>query len=154
MLFLTKCMQINMGFRMSEINKQNGFSLIELMIVVAIIGVIASIAIPSYSEYMVRSNRTEAMEVLSQVMVQQQRSVLRQRTYTADLTQLGYPNPLLSDGGRYQITAAACAGVNINRCVNLLATPVAGGTQVADGVMTLNSRGQKTLNGVAGWDQR
>lgn len=133
--------------------RNTGFSLIEIMIVVAIIGVLAAVSFPSYRDYVIRSHRTEAMEELTNIMNQQQRYVLRQRRYTADLTDLGYPDPLQTAGQRYTVTAAACGG-SIVRCVQITAAPVAGTTQAADGAIVLNSRGDKTWNGQQGWNHR
>ena len=48
---------------------QNGFSLIELMIVLAIIGVLAAIAIPNYNDYITRSKITEGVAGLSDARV-------------------------------------------------------------------------------------
>lgn len=47
-------------------NKQSGFNLVELMITVAIIGILASIAYPSYQQYVLRSNRAEAQAIMSE----------------------------------------------------------------------------------------
>lgn len=138
--------------------KTRGFTMIELMIVVAIIGILASVAFPIYTQYVVRSNRTDAMERLAEVMNQQQRFVLRQRTYTANLALVGFG--LNANGAvdtarnLYQITAAACTGSTIQRCVILSAAPITGLSQDGDGSLTLDSRGQKTLNGNPSWDQR
>lgn len=138
---------------MKHITKK-GFTLIELMIVVAIIGILAYIALPSYQQYVVRGNRTDAMDMLSEIMQAQQRYATKNRTYTNDLTVLGYAvaNPT-TDNGYYTIAAAACGG-NIIRCVNLTATPVAGTTQDGDGTITLDSRGAKTHAGNSGWSHR
>lgn len=58
-------------------NTQNGFTLIELMMVVAIIGVLAGIAIPSYQDSIVKSRRADAKAALSEL------SVFMERYYTA-----------------------------------------------------------------------
>ena len=53
--------------------KTAGFTLIELMIVVAIIGIVAAIAYPSYSQYILRSHRSEGMTFLAQAVANQER---------------------------------------------------------------------------------
>jgi prepilin-type N-terminal cleavage/methylation domain-containing protein len=51
---------------------RRGFTLIELMIVVAIVGILAAIAIPQYTNYVYRAKRTEAMSMLSSIKVAQE----------------------------------------------------------------------------------
>ena len=142
--------------------KDRGFTLIEVMIVVAIIGILSAIAYSSYSSYVTRSARTDAMEQLNEIMTQQQRFVLRQRTYTVNLvTGLGFSaSPagaqlVRTDNGLYDISAAACPNATLVRCVLLTATPVADTRQanINDGTLTLTSRGQKTHRGRTGWYQ-
>lgn len=68
--------------------KSSGFTLIELMIVVAIVGILAAIAYPSYVNHIVRSNRSAAQACLSEY------AQLAERTYTSNLRYDGLPNPL------------------------------------------------------------
>ena len=126
--------------------KTRGFTLIELVIVVAIIGILAAVAIPSYTAYVVRANRADAKDMLTEVMFEMERFNNRNRRYTNDMTQLGFAaDPVSSDEGLYTVDAGNCVGeANINLCVNLTATPVAGTRQAGDGNLTLNSRGTKT----------
>jgi len=164
---------------MNSINKSmHGFTLIELMIVVAIIGLLAAIAYPSYTSYVTRSNRGDAMEQLNEIMSQQQRYVIRQRTFTVNLVaDLGYgaadpadlplraAQAVRTDNGFYDIVATQCLGIGLNRCVLLTATPIPGRRQAnalngrSDGALTLNSQGQKQFidaDGTVfqGWVQR
>ncbi len=69
---------------------QKGFTLIELMIVVAIIGILAAIAIPAYTDYTIRSQVTEGLNLASQVKTQVAEFVNQTGNWPADLDALGY----------------------------------------------------------------
>lgn len=119
---------------------KRGFSLIELLIVVAIIGIIGAIGYPSYTNYVVRAARAEASSLLLEVMERQEQLYRSQRTYTVDLTEIGYGASVATESGKHIVTAATCAGSSVRRCVNLTATP-----QDNDPLtMGLDSRGTKT----------
>ena len=126
--------------------KQNlGFTLIEIMIVVAILGLLAAVAIPSYREYVVRSNRADAKDKLSEIAYEQERFANRNRRYTLDMRELGLSaDPAPNGQGLYTVDAAVCANATVETCVTLTATPVPGKGQAGDGNLTLNTRGQKT----------
>ncbi|WP_436069317.1 type IV pilin protein [Pseudomonas sp. LjRoot71] len=129
--------------------KQQGFSLIELMVVVAIVGILAAIAYPSYQNYVLRSGRADGQAKLMEILQAQERFYSQNQTYTANLGAggLGYgvaaDAAVASDERRYNITAQACGG-SIARCVVLTAARV--GAQLQDnecGDLTLDSRGTK-----------
>lgn len=71
--------------------KQRGFSLIELMVVVAIVAIIAAFAFPSYQRYVIKAKRTVAQNVLLQVADRQQQFFMDNKRFTADMTNLGFP---------------------------------------------------------------
>ena len=93
-----------------------GFTLIELMIVVAIIGILGAIAYPSYQSYVMRSKRTVAKILLVDLVAQQTKNFIENRTY-GDLSDLDYPNDTIginSDGdtvaagsGNYDVSVTA-----------------------------------------------
>lgn len=88
--------------------KQSGFTLIEVMIAVAIIGILAAIAVPSYGDYVVRSNRTEAQRELVRFANLQEQYYIDFRAYASDLTKLGASkNPFLTESGLYSIKASS-----------------------------------------------
>jgi len=67
-----------------------GFTLIELMTVVAIIGIIAAIAVPQYGSYVKRADRLNAISAIQKLASEQQRFRIQNNVYATTLTQLGY----------------------------------------------------------------
>jgi type IV pilus assembly protein PilE len=68
-----------------------GVTLLELMIVVVIVAILATIAYPNYREFVARAKRNEAKAALLQIAQNQERFYLQNNTYTTDMTQLGFP---------------------------------------------------------------
>ncbi len=90
------------------LTKQRGVTLIELMIVIVILSVIASVAYPSYMNYVVDTKRTAATSILLQVADRQQQFFMDNKRFANDLTNLGFANnPLvIADDGRTMANAA------------------------------------------------
>lgn len=70
--------------------RQRGYTLLEMMVVVAIVTILASIGYPSYLGYITRANRVAAKSVLLQVADRQEQFFANNKRYTNDLTDLGY----------------------------------------------------------------
>jgi type IV pilus assembly protein PilE len=66
-------------------HRARGFTLLELMIAVAVMAILAAIALPSYTDYITRSKLTEAHQVLSDLRVKQEQTFQDNRTYSAAL---------------------------------------------------------------------
>ena len=86
-----------------------GVTLMELMIVVVIIGILTAIAYPSYRQYAAKAKRNEAKSCLLQIATLQERHYLQNATYTADMTNLGFPvgANFLTDSTSYVCTVTA-----------------------------------------------
>ncbi|WP_312669082.1 type IV pilin protein [Stutzerimonas nitrititolerans] len=88
----------------SPYRRQNGFTLIELMVTVVIIGILASIAFPSYQEFVKRGNRTEGQAFLSEVAARQERYFAQNNEYTDDVDKLKLKNGSTSETGKYELS--------------------------------------------------
>ena len=132
--------------------KQNGFNLIELMIVLVIIGIIGSVAVPSYQANVIKSYRSEGMTKMLEMMRAQEDYFANNYTYTTTLSNLGYTlsgDGVVTDSGRYKITAEKCGTDDLDECVNLKGTALAG--QAGDGTLQLNSRGVRLRGTTTSW---
>jgi len=101
--------------------KQHGFTLIELMIAVAIVGILAAIVLPNYTEYVKRASRAEAVAALLDAANKQEQYFVDNREYTTDFTDLGLQSKtenqhfelsitLNGDKNTFKITAKPIAG--------------------------------------------
>ncbi len=86
----------------NRIRRLGGFSLIELMAVLLIIGILGAIAVPGYRQYVIRAHRTEAKTSLLRLAANQERHYLRNNTYTDDLAALGF-GAGVSENGVYTL---------------------------------------------------
>lgn len=122
-------------------DKQLGFTLIELMITVAIIGILATVAYPSYMSHIIKSNRAAAKVQMLDIANREQQFLLANRTYATKvvLETSGYALPSeVSSKYSYDIT------VGTDTVPGYTITFTAINQQTSDGDLTLNSEGVKT----------
>jgi len=135
----------------SKSHSNTGFTLIELIMVMAIVGVILSIALPSYQQSLYKARRAEAKTLLLDLANRQEQLMLDSSTYTTDLAQLGYSEYKdEADDRVYSPKLTPCASGSIETCYLLTAVPVKNSHQEKDKNCTsfsLDSFGKKTATG-------
>jgi type IV pilus assembly protein PilE len=135
----------------SRKHRSFGFSLLELLVTVAVISILATIAVTSYSSQVQKSRRTEAKSALLDLAGREERLFSTTNTYSSDELNLGYatvstPMTNMAFGNNYyQLTAVATATT-----YTLTATPV--GAQAGDttcGSFSVNQLGVQTVSGTS-----
>ena len=133
-----------------------GFTLIELMITVAIVAILAAVALPNYKNYVIRAARVQAQTELLDLASRQEKIYLNSNAYTGNVS-AAYDGTATTGGlgrtssktldGKYDLSVALGTG---SQSFVLTATPVTGMQQAGDGSLSISENGQK-LWGSATW---
>ena len=126
--------------------RQSGFTLIELMIVVAIVAIIAAVAYPSYQNSVLRARRSDGHEFLQRIASAQERFYTNRNQYTADLsTAAGLSlGTNVSEAGHYTVRAVVAAD---GQSYTLQASPEPTQSHDQCGNLTINNVGAKGFSG-------
>jgi len=142
--------------RTARTQRRAGFTLIELMITVAIVGILASIAYPSYQNHVRKGARASAQAAMLQIADRQSQYLLDARNFAVGPGALAALNVTVPTDVtvKYTVTVKAADGTDTPSTppsYTIRATPVSGGQQAQDGELTLTHTGAKTRAGNPGW---
>ena len=104
--------------------RETGITLIELLCVITIIGILASISYPMFAEQSAKGRRASARALMYQVLQNEERFYTENNTYTTDLTALGLPNPLETDQSTHGITLAVGPTGDLTTSVSITGTAI------------------------------
>lgn len=127
--------------------KARGFTLIEVLIAVAIVGILAAIAFPNYQNHLRKGRRADAQSFMMDLANRQQQYLMDARGYALDasfVATLGATTPT-SVATYYQLSVTPAAATN-PPTFTIHAVPFAGGPQAPDGELTLDNFNVKQRN--------
>lgn len=125
--------------------RKRGFTLIELMIVLAIIAILAIIAVPWWGRYAYRARRADGQQLLMQIAQVEERYYTDYNYYPLSAASLGYTTTPTSEHGYYTATLAAAPAASAGQGYVATATPVPTSPQANDvcGPLSIDNTGQK-----------
>lgn len=142
---------------------ERGWTLLEVMIVLAIVMILTTLAYPSYASYITKTRRLEGQVALLELLQQQERYFMRNNSYLAFDATSTEPQAQLfkawsgtsAKKSAYEIAGGACPDQPLTECIALRATP---GTARVDGrfrdlecgVLTVDSAGRRSASGTSG----
>jgi type IV pilus assembly protein PilE len=140
---------------MKNLTRFKGFTLAELMITVAIVGILSAVAYPSYTSYVSKSNRGESQRELAKIAVLQEQYFIDNRTYSDDLELLGFSaDPYITSSGNYSISSVigsfgGVSGVTFTLTATALSTQLTQDTDCT--TITINEKGEKSGESTTCW---
>jgi type IV pilus assembly protein PilE len=147
---------------LSERGAAAGFTLIELMIALVVIGLLAAIGYPGYTRHVTSSSRAAAKTEVGELSSMQEKIFLNANAYTGNMTTaydgtaaggLGKTSGT-TDDGKYTLAVTLAVGGNAcaaGQCYTITATPVAGTSQAGDGAFSIASTGARTCPTSSSW---
>ncbi|WP_374510939.1 type IV pilin protein [Niveibacterium sp.] len=133
--------------RLSSCRRSVGFTLIELMITVVVIGILASIAVPSYMQYMERGKRAEGKAALEAAAQMMERSFSINNTYPSTLAAAGISG--FTESRRYALAAPTAGPTGTLATSFVLSATPSGWTDPRCGTLTLSSTGVRGSSGTS-----
>jgi type IV pilus assembly protein PilE len=145
--------------RRPSARRSRGFTLLELVVTMVIAAILAAIAIPAYSSYVLKSHRTDAKTALTDMASLEERYFSTQNTYTATPSQLGYGAvavPFPVGNGYYNITALTVTvatpppnttSAGTPATYTITATAIGNQTKDTCTTFTINSQGVQSATG-------
>ncbi len=123
-----------------HLRRQRGITMIELMIVLTIVAILGALAVPSYRDYVVRTNRAEAANALLDLAACQEKLYIKLNQY--DDTRCGLTSGSRTvESGRYQVNMTPA---NNNQTFTLTATPLGAQAEDSCGTLAYTSEGDRT----------
>jgi type IV pilus assembly protein PilE len=127
---------------LARLSRGRGYTLIEIMIVVAVIAILASVALPAYNNTLVRSNRAAAQSYLLDLANREELYLLDARTYTTSVsTLLSVPAGV---SPYYTVTISVPSETTIANAYKITAAPITTSMQRNDGTLTIDQDGVKS----------